>query len=277
MPNYKVTFLFNQEERGFSETYYRTGPNSQDAMTKAIALGTTRADKMAKDIDFRAIRVQDEAEFGDSDIYVESRGFPKNTLSGDITAAGVLIRVQAGSTFRRSLVLRGLPDDYFLRNAVTGDLEPTPNCKNYVETYGDALRTGGWQLRVTMEDGATPAPADIVSLSRLADNKGVTMVECASALEYSAGDECVIRGCRGKARSLNGNRVIVSNGAVGKVAVKWPFGRIERFDTDEIAGASIKGLDYDYVQISGVRLIDVRTRQTGRAFFQPAGKSKSRL
>lgn len=278
MPNYKVTFLFNQGERGFSETYYRTDSTVELCLTAAKLWGGIRARAMAKDIKFMAIKVQDDAEFGDSTIDTECRGFQRQDEVGDITAAGCLVRIQAGTRHRRSHIYRGFPDGFITRTDPGGQLIPQPLLVGYLDGFAAHLIDTAWQLRYTLDDlDADPDPTPIIGLERNNDAKSVTLVEAANWAEFQKGDQCVIRGCRGKAKSLNGVRTVTATPLANKVSVSWPFGRIERFEAEDIAAANIRGYDFGYVNITRCHYIDIRTRQTGRAFFEPAGKSKSRL
>lgn len=114
MPNWKVNFFFSAGKQGWSETYYTNTADGTGAVARAGALGTARIGLLANNVQFEAIRVSDDAVQGDSDLdaapQLAGAKLQADALP-DPPFVALLIRAQAGLTYRRQLYLRGLPDE----------------------------------------------------------------------------------------------------------------------------------------------------------------------
>src|SRR6516164_123454 len=124
MPNYKLTTFFNlsDEEAGWTEVWYFAGLSIDMALTGADAYARARNPLLGANAGIIGVRVSDEAFFGDSFVKVYQTGDlpgPDSTINCAPAFNCVDVRCEAGSLYRRTLFVRGLPN-YFVDTHTPG-------------------------------------------------------------------------------------------------------------------------------------------------------------
>lgn len=155
MPEYKCTFFFELAKYGWSETWFRQEATPDAALASSKVLAAQRASLLASPAQLSAVRISDESIQRDS-LFFEWTG---NALEGgntfgnsDIPNTAALLRIEAGSLYRRNLYLRGIPDSFVTEpNGLV--LDPAWN-KNF-QGYRSLLINSQWHLKAIQK---TPPP-----------------------------------------------------------------------------------------------------------------------
>lgn len=279
MAVFKIDFLFNQLNRGFSETWYMDTADIQTAMASAKSVAKLRSLTCARDVAFEAIRVSDVAVNGDSLIFTDTTTYAQPDRPGDVTAVGILVRCMSGTTYRKPLVLRGLPDDWLDRSNTPGKILLNDVGKKPVKAYLQAVITAGWRFRCRPKVTDLADYSPITAVAAVGGNVSLTAVSCAAvAAIVHTGYYIQIRGCRKSAAALNGVWNVQDEPVSPVIHIGLNFvGHLSFLQSPDWAKAKARYLLYTYQSMSDYTILDGRTRKSGKAFFVPAGRSRRRL
>lgn len=117
MPVFKVTPLFRQGEQGWSETFYQTAPDIDNAQFKTNIANLVRARLgiMSKRVTFQGVRVSDPLVFRDSRFFSATSDLlsgivPFYNIQSTEQDTALVFRFEATSRFRRLFLARGCPE-----------------------------------------------------------------------------------------------------------------------------------------------------------------------
>jgi len=174
MADFKVTFMFNGPlNTGWSETLYKPAVDYSTALTAANTLADFRGALLGNDCKIFDIRVSDDAEIGDS-LTTGQVGFTPvvKTEEADVSWTAVQVRLMADARYRRTLMLRGIPDYVYTPDALSAE-----NQGQWQKAW-DRWKTKLIQLNFAMKakkrDVTVPA-LTIKSFTPIADPKGYTV------------------------------------------------------------------------------------------------------
>ena len=271
MPTYKVTWIFNQHKQGWTETFYRTASNYTDAKNFALAHVPTRLGLCGRGVTIEAIRISDVDILGDGCLEVNPPNQGPYPADADNPWCAALVGLCAGDRlYRRSLWLRGIPDSWMARDAVTGDCGFPTVMKSRVDALINHLKISNWKLKVIKKTGAGTAPATITNIS---DNPATGRIVFTTTLAgLTVGDTVRVTDFSGPdKKKLNKTWKIMSITGTD-IEVDGKFADLEDATLD--AGGKMKRRIIDYVDVEEGSLLRCMWKKTGRAFFVPAGRRR---
>jgi len=159
MAFYRCQAFYQSGITGWSETYFTTQNTSQLALNALNSLMPSRMSLSTPDVSCQYQRVSDEALFRDSNV---SENVYTGTYStggtSDPTFVALLFRLSASDYYRRSLFLRGVPD-----NLIVAQLfQPGGTWVNNYRQFQAAL-IGSWQIRAFLRLATTPLNGLLIS------------------------------------------------------------------------------------------------------------------
>lgn len=271
MANFICSTIFGQGGAGWTESWYCTASNHDQALEKLQSLGPTRAKLLGGGASIAYQRVSDVTVKGDSKIVV----IKEFAMSTGITAAdepwdAVYVRVEAGALYRRQMWLRGIPDEW----AGSAGSFPGTNPNNSflsgaMDKFKAKLLAVPMQLRVIEKEGAGAVHTPITNLA--ADGSGRTVVSVAVD-QGNVGDEFRISDYQGPDKAkLNGIHKIAAE-AAGTVTIPLKFADLSA--PAENAGGKATPRIVAYKDVTDLIIMRMAKKSTGRAFFLPRGRRR---
>lgn len=271
---FKATFIFNEGRQGWSETWYSsgatTGATINDVYGDAVALSILRKQMLGEGATLEALRVSDIAIRGDSRFTEFFIPTPANQdLAADLPSNGMLARVEAGALYRRQMWLRGMRDEWIVRNIVTGVPIIPPALLAAFQAFNDELVARQWQLRVI--DKSPPNFFDNPVTAIAADG----ILTRFTVLGFGAipiGAEVRSHNWTGPDKAaLNKVFKVVSADAIG-VTINLAFATLTNPALDLTGMLASRIIVYKNITRS--EILRLAARQTGRAFFVPRGRRR---
>jgi len=157
MPNYKNTYFFNGGNTGWTESFYVNAATHADASALALGSQIERRDMLGSGITFLGVRTSDVRITGDSIYAVQPpadvAGGPLPPTLRDTSWQAAVIRIEATPLYRRGFSMRGLPDDFIVRDA--NNEFPVPGVlRARVTRWIDRMKTLQYKLRVRSKEAA---------------------------------------------------------------------------------------------------------------------------
>jgi hypothetical protein len=111
VPYYKVNLFFQQDQAGWSETYYTQSGSNEGAYSAMLPFFVARLAILASPATLVAVRISDDAIYKDASLFplINPVQFPSQYLA-DVPWNAQLIRLQSLDLYWRQLYLRGIPD-----------------------------------------------------------------------------------------------------------------------------------------------------------------------
>lgn len=270
--NMRATLIFNDAKAGWSETWYKANvPSLTDGLKDAQKLAKARGALVGLQASIEAVRVSDEAENRDSllDFNPDHVSKEAESKSSDTPWNCFLARVSAGSRYRRSVYLRGIPDDWIQRSLVE-DTQFTM-VEAFVKAwtaFGKHLVDNNWCIRALSREADTPE-VKITDIRRAAGDVNIWTEVVAPGLNVTAGDHITVRGAKGTL--LKGAYPVFSSNA-NVVTIKRPMDEKDNY----VGGGMARKRVYALFPVTDYELIRPAKRDTGRAFFVPRGRRSAR-
>ncbi len=272
MATYIGTTIFRQGGAGWSESWYLSASNHDQALEKLQSIGPTRAKLLGGGAAVEYQRISDVAIKGDSKITVIN----EYALSSGVTAAdepwdAVYVRVEAGPLYRRQMWLRGIPDEWAGSAGGFPGTNPNNNfLSNAMDKFAAKLKAVPMQLKCIDKEGAGGTKTPITGLA--ADGSGRTVVSVAVS-QGAVGDEFRISGYDGPDKAkLNGVHKIAAIGA-GTVTIPLMFASLTA--PAENAGGKAQPRIIVYKDVTNLIIMRMAKKSTGRAFFLPVGRRRA--
>jgi hypothetical protein len=163
VPTFQGTMFFTHGVQGWSETWYSDKGDAPTAFASFKNVALTRTKMLSAQAFLTFLRVSDIALRGDATVQsFDGTTTDKDayTATSDVVGVGWYARFQSGSLYRRSLFLRGEPDDSFkLASNLSQyrDARPSPAFSQAFDTFVSTLTQEGWGLRVLKRDAGNPS------------------------------------------------------------------------------------------------------------------------
>lgn len=159
MAIFQLTFIFNAGRQGWSELFYVDRETGAEASASANAVGAKRKALIGKGTILEAIRVSNVDVFSDSfvDFSVGNTPSPFTAdLVRDNPSNGWLVRCEAGTLYRRSMWLRGIPDVWIRFDST--DFRPIidPGLLSNFDSWAAKAVTEGFKMRAFDKGVANP-------------------------------------------------------------------------------------------------------------------------
>jgi hypothetical protein len=158
------TFFFkDQQDYGWTETIYSLQPTLDTAMAKAQLLLVKRRDLLGNTSGLVQLRVSFDDHQRDSLVYPvpvfdQTTKIPTDAEGSDIANTCLLVRLATSAVVRRSLSLRGYPDNIV---TLSGQYSPTAGFRTAFVAWANELTNGLWGIR-TKDPAALTVPLDNV-------------------------------------------------------------------------------------------------------------------
>lgn len=274
MPTYKTTFIFNEGRQGWSETWYiepaGTGAGIIEARDLAITLSGLRKTMLGEGAQLEALRVSDVAIRGDSLIHSFNLTTPANPdLAADLPSNGMLARVEAGALYRRQMWLRGMRDDWIIRNIVTGQPIVPPALNNAFTAFNDELVARQWRLRCIDKEAPNFHESPVTAIAAAGVNTALSVTGFAALVP---GDEVRVRHFIGPDAALLNRVWKVLAADAASITIPLAFATLTNPATDLLGIVASRVIVYKPVTTSGI--LRLAGRKTGRAFFVPRGRRR---
>jgi len=271
MATFACTFIFNWARQGWSETFYHTDSDIDTAMNAAILLSGSRYPLLGKPAYLEAIRVSDVAVLRDSKVHFPSVNQSTSSLTADTVSNAWLVRIESGALYRRSFFLRGVPDSWIQYTPEAALPIIAGAFASAFTTFREQLINGNWQLKVFDKVAGAAQAVDVLALEQ--SLLGWVTVSLAVPAGVVPGQTVRLAGFdhvnTATKKLLNGTHKVVSIEASDiTINLKWAD---LVSPSDFIMGKLYRHIT-TYVAITKANLVYPRARQTGRAFFVPAGR-----
>lgn len=156
----KVVLFYNQQNRGWTETWYKpfeTPPLDIPEVDEQIFLNAIAFRSPLTTLEWVRYSIVNNPQKVNSFRLSNRVAAPPNTEAGpDIVQTDALYRLITPSFARRTISLRGLFDSSVVRDPVTGAFKPSPFLIAGVTTYLQSVLKAGWQLQKTETTVNTP-------------------------------------------------------------------------------------------------------------------------
>lgn len=274
MPFYKATFFFAQGKYGWTETWYRSEADYDDALDNAKELGTKRAAMLGHLTTgaaayLHAVRVSDTIVQRDSLLHQWKEGitgsWPDATYAADHPEVAILIRCESGALYRRASFLHGNPDKLWASETYVQDAVWFAR----FAAWQTEILQRGWLLRVLDK---AKVPIAITTISVAAPGGRIRLSMPAGSVVGASGRVRVSGVIN--ARDINGLWYYELEGAntislVGSDGILPP--------APYMGGARLREQTYTYVPCDNIVIRGVRTREAGIPFDSPRGRRRARV
>lgn len=267
MPMMKVTYFFQQNRYGWSESIHNLGATYDAVVAPAAQLRDARIALLPSTAKITYIRISNDLDFRDSVLINEKLGVGAQAIeASDPTFTACLLRLTAGPTIRRSL---------YMRPAEFGEGEDGDSIVNQV-TWLAAFQAWRSQiLNLTNQWAIRTKSTSIDGLQiQTAENTIPGLKVTIPGHTFTNGSLVTIRGFKGATHKINGTYKVAS--VAGDVVTM----NRSLAGSYAVIAATIWGLafssDVSLQQIVGCSAIRVVSRKTGRPFDSPRGR-KSRV
>jgi len=213
MPKFQVTFVFNQERMGWSETWYLDQSNYDLALVSATNTATRRSMLLGAGPKLEYIRVSDVLVPGDSKVTKVGVDTVTQTDTADTPWNAIYCRFNAGPLYRRQVWLRGIPDDWIrlINGAPNQNISPAA-MNSAFNTFKNYIIAQGYMLKCTKKDGIGGTDISVTGMS--ADPDGLLRFAVAGGAG-NPGDTIRIRKFTGPdSKFLNKIWTVVKNDGV---------------------------------------------------------------
>lgn len=266
---YQISLIFNQRKQGWTETWYVKDPESlSDAIAAGEFLAIERRKLCGGNTNIEAIRASDEEVIGDSRL----RNLPWNDEPSDIAdqaGAAILVRVEAGGLYRRSMWLRGCPDIWITTgggaapNVGAGAITPV---KKFIAALMSADIHACLKVGAKTGVGGTGLP---VTGTDLSNDGGWTKVTV-GGLGAAIGEKILMKKWKGFDRKLLNRSYEVIDTSPTFVTINLSWTSLTAPELNYRGRIYSRNIQYSYV--SSGTIVRAAIRKTGRAFFVPRGR-----
>lgn len=280
MPVHKISFLFELQKQGFSESWYvnATDPVNAVAYTNALLAGYMLLKPAGTTL--QAVRATDVTTPRKTYLRVlnllkAGLGFG-NKFNSDIPQAGLLLNLRGVGGHRKNWIMRCVGDDLITYDSNGLAVLTLPALVASISSWVTAIQRMGLMFQFLKP--ADPGNPDrlISSLAQVLNDPTQTLIN------YLAGppttipsippgaQKVIVHGIsRNILPGLQGPLPVVSLGATQLQApVVW------RLPTGSISGgrASLRLVTYDYDPVDTLQLIDFRSKKVGAPFIRARGR-----
>jgi hypothetical protein len=269
MPVIRVTVFFKQEEAGWTETYFLDRLTLDAATSSCIELCNRRADMLTGNSNLVAFRTSIEGVNRDARLVFFD--LPKNGAYGLSHPPFVCVdvRMEAGTLYRRTLYLRGIP-----KKITTGtQFNASPDWQAAYQAWKALFglqAPAGWSIYA--HDPAAPS-VDIITVLPVPGEPLQKSISCPLTQSLApfpdAGGRVVINAPRGT--DVRGSVVVVQKINITTMIVKFPKVKLGGW----VPGMRMK-VDRKALQIiDAVRNEGINHRDTGRPFDLHHGRARA--
>lgn len=267
MASQKITYLFNADRQGWSESWYVSKASVRAALDAADAARQARMDLLGQGATIEAVRASDVAVPQDANYYYYPGGSPTSGPGArDNPTNAYYVRVFATELYHRQMWMRGMPDSWCEWSVTLNRYVFTALMGIRINAFFAKAIENGFQLQTVLRGAAAPFFRATTVAAGADGNAQLTVpglaVDTASQVYFKAG-------VKSNVKYLNGRH--------------WPYNIAPGGGTFQIPMAYVQGLPYKggaearkvgtgYINVTGHVPLRPGSRRVGRAFFVPAGR-----
>lgn len=268
MADFKTTWVFGLADSGWSETWYSTFSTIGLAEDFAVSAAPFRAALMGTPARLLAQRVSDVDIKGDSSFFdFNTVILPYQTLRSDTPWNTWLVRVNAGTLYRRAMHLHGVPDDWIKYDADGSQI--LPQALAIAVKQFENVVAGNFELRSLVK---VPDAGYTLVTGLGADTDGFLTI-AVGALTFTVGQTVTMKFWKGPdAKILNGTFTVKKAG-VGTCSLSLLAVAVTNPAADFAGKVAIRGIIYP--KVTTLELERFAAKRTGRAFFVAAGRRRA--
>lgn len=268
MAQMRWTYMFASDRGyGWSETYFTNLPNHDTTLAAARAVLPARVNLLAGQSRCVFIRVSDDAIKRDSKVFPvpagDQRSKMRYTGGDDIANTCLVCRIESGVLKRRTLFLRGIPDDIVVNG---GEYQPVPAFTGSLITFTDALKNAQVGVR---SRGDFAAPVNIVNVGTVGPT-GLVTITTQAAHGFALNDVVNIRGLKG-AGQVRGLQQVVAVGSATTFDI-----RVSRVVSPYLSNGNVCRIVYSLPAIDNLVAVRISHHNAGRPFDSPRGRRRVR-
>lgn len=270
--NAKVTFIFNSERNGWSETWYLKDYTSiQEASAAALNLAGYRQGLLAPGANLEAIRTSDDSVRGDSMLASYFKTSKGGATSGDENADtpwnAWLVSCRSNDLYRRSMWVRGLSDDWIIYDRASASFPKNEQFQKQLSRFQQGIVEAKASIKAIARDEATTPTIAITGGFTLADN---LLSFTAPAHGVSGVQKVTIFGAQGYGgiNEFNGIHGVSPTDANTLKILDTQFENIPTY----LGGGKLRRRIYGYYLITHMLAMRPGKRDTGRRFFVTRGR-----
>lgn len=266
MPNFKVNYLFEgMLNTGWDETVYTVAADYTTAKNRALALADNRGELTGVGISLVDVRVSDDAIIGDSMTSGPVVLNPEiKTEGADVSWTAAQMRCVSGTLYRRTWMLRGIPD--YLFSSAADVIGAQTDWRKAFNRFANKLISLGFSIKAKARGGDQPQFA-IKSVEQL----GVAGYKVNTFLPHGLvqGDKVFIYNMK-EAPSLKGERTVALSTGATSFEVDTTPNPVFTYKQK----AYVRKIVYIYPAITGATYIRIARRATGRPFGLFRGRAR---
>lgn len=264
MPVPRATFFFkNNNGAGWSETLFIAVADLDIALERAKVIASWRVNCQGVGSRLEFIRVSDDLVKRDSKIYPVPAGdqtsHKRESGDADIASTCLLVRCESGVVKRRSLFLRGVPDDITKDN---GRYRPSAEFQQAFDQYVAAVKANNGSIKVRKGIGVLYNISNVSS----ADANGNVTITTSAPNDFVPNDVVNIRGVLGATQVRGLQRVLTA-----PTTTTFTI-RVNRIVRPYIGGGNVQHNDYELFSINNMVPVRCSHHNAGRPFDSPRGR-----
>jgi hypothetical protein len=271
MPTYlgKMQYRFN--DYGWSETWYGTASSAAEMFSKIEAIITTRSVLCGWGVILQHVFCRDVTRPHTGRRFILRRVMGAVTLPCDNPNHCIQARVRSGTSVKRNVYLRGIPDGWALWSTAFAEFMPHDNAYPAFRAFRAALTNAGLMFRGPVYP-TVAAPAFAITGWTTA---GGRLVMNAPGRTWTSGRTVAVRGVKGmlitSPRDVNRNHY-VHEGAAGTAQLDMLLADFP--DYEYWVGGTAYQTATDYYPISGGEIHQISTYKVGESYKTWKGKRR---
>lgn len=273
----KVTFIFNFQKQGWSETWFAPASDTREALATARVVAQARANLLGRDGRIEAVKVSDVLIPADNRTSFQPAIFPNRPVAANIgwltdqAPTSVLVRASSSELYRRQLWLRGMVDDWVRWSVDLKRMIWTQEFNNYFGPYRDALINNRYCIRALSRVGGIAPLRQIGAITTSLSGRYAITAQAHLAANV---DKVRITGVKGtNVEQVNGLwQVFNVTANTFEIPLSVPAGVTLLYK----GGGKVRKRVNGYFEVDRLEPQRIGTRKVGRAFFVPAGRRSAR-
>jgi len=280
----KLTFYYNQGKQGFTETFYASGADPQAYVFNTLSTSLLRKLAAIRSMTTSMYAVRASVVDNPRNSYLRlingefsgSGGFGGLLDVPDVVSTDAVIQLTGSGAIKRRLFLRGLRDDWVVRDALGND-KPPAGFTTQLNNYFNAIQAAGFQIRVTV---LPPAGGlvwqNVFQVIEAVPGSGSVQLQTAGvvAAPFVKGAYVVIQGA--PAQTLPRFPRIAQITAVGDAGTPGIFIAYHKLSGGNVTVRKMRfaALTYSYEPITSYQFERFSEHRTGKPFGLLRGRSR---
>lgn len=275
MARFKFTMKFSLSSYSWQEHLYTPDTTLADAQARGDAIAGHRAALLASGATMEAAVLSDVAIIGDSVPSFETQSLGTSSTASDQPWQALLIRLRNGLNYTRNYFLRGIPDPWIDRNALTGADVYATQLTSGLDAYFDAVVGNGYCLRAQRKVGLGAFSGVITGVAVGADISRTKITTAVAVAGLAQQKGVILQGFGKSAKVLNKKWPVMDfNGGLRTFEIPFNSSSIRPVPVGDMKNAIAICEEIIYPTIDGWTIERPTSRNPGRPLYTQPGKRK---